>query len=126
MELIFKRPTNKPPCICILFTNTFHASKVNSNFVEDFNANKYSVTFEIIENKLDVILRLNERTAGWYRNVKFYSDKLTKFLHDTKNISEFSFCHIIEIQEKHIVVNTQPGLKLWVLKVDTVKLVREE
>ena len=126
MELILKQPKDKPPCICILFESSSVACKLNNEWVKDFGTNKFALDLEINGSNLDVVLKNPEfKLMHRYENVEFFPDKLSRFLYDTKKSELYSFCHVTAHYDKHIVALLPVTRKLWVLKIDIIKLKRE-
>lgn len=127
MELILKQPKGKNPCICILFENTYEASKLNQSWPNNYKTYLYDVTLDIQEGKLDLILKLEGFSLNYkYENIKHYPDKLFRFLYETKGAKQYNFCHIIEHLSKHIVARTTVNQANWVLMVGKLTVKKEE
>lgn len=124
MELILKRPDNKPPCICIKFDTNYQASTFNQILVDQYKESSFTITFQILRGKLDLII-IGADKPYKYKDLKFSPEKLNRFLQDTKEAGTFNLCHIITITNKDTVVTTVTGRLLWVLKVDSIKLSKE-
>ncbi len=60
-----------------------------------------------------------------YANVQFSPEKLNRFIEETRNAEVFTFCHIITVKNKDEVVYTPPKRKMWVIKINSVELVKE-
>ncbi len=126
MELILKQPENKPPCICILFDNSYEASRHNQKLVSQYSMYPFTIKLELQNSKLDLILTVGGLNTSYkYEDLKFAPDKLTRFLFNTKDSKAYNFCHVILKQDKHSVVQTMTNRLLWVLKIDSVEFVEE-
>ncbi|MES2284055.1 MAG: hypothetical protein V4547_00120 [Bacteroidota bacterium] len=124
MELIFKRPESKPPCICIKFDTSYQASTFNQILVDQYKESVFSIKFQLLRGKLDLIISGADKPHK-YKDLKFSPDKLNRFLQDTKEADTYNFCHIITTTNKDIVITTLTGRLLWVLKIEGVELIRE-
>lgn len=126
MELILKQPENKPPCICILFDNSYEASKHNQILVNQYKVYSFTIKFELQKSKLDLIITIGGLNTRYkYEDLKYFPDKLSRFLFNTKGSPTFNFCHVITNNDKHSVVQTMTNRLLWVLKVDSVNFIKE-
>lgn len=124
MELVLKRPTNKPPCICIKFATSYQASTFNQMVIEEYKESSFSIKFELRKDKLDLILLGADRPHK-YKDIKFSVDKLNRFLQETQGVEAYNFCHIITVKNKDTVITTLTARLLWVLKIDKVELIKE-
>ena len=126
MELILKQPFNKPPCICILFDNSYEASRLNQSFVIEHKTSTFDITFEWQESNLDLILKLEDGKINFrYFKLLHSPEKFQLFLSQTKASEVFSFCHIIKSQGKLEVVKTLSSQTLWVIKVKSLEVIKE-
>lgn len=127
MELILKRPKNKPPFIGILFKDEYEASTLNQSWVNSYKDSLYTITFEP-EGK-DLTLRFSLDGYGLnyrYKNLKHDSEKFFRFMYETKTHGRFNFAHLILVKDKHVVVSTTVNRALFVLGVKKVSLLVEE
>ncbi|MES2591699.1 MAG: hypothetical protein V4608_07430 [Bacteroidota bacterium] len=124
MELILKRPANKPPCICIKFATSYQASTFNQILIEEYKGSDFSIKFELRKDKLDLILTGADKPHT-YKDLKFSADKLNRFLQETQGVESYNFCHIITVKNKDTVITTLTARLLWVLKIDSVELIKE-
>jgi hypothetical protein len=127
MELILKRPINKPPCICIKFGSSYEGSKLHCALPNEYSSHPLSVKFELSRHgKLDiVIIAENYKIPYKYENVKFSPEKLNRFLVETEGTEAFNFCHIVTVKNKDEVLYTPYTRRLWVLKLKAAELIKE-
>lgn len=124
MELILKRPNNKPPCICIKFDTNYQASTFNQILIDQYKESTFSITFQLLRGKLDLII-IGADKPYKYKDLKFSPEKLNIFLRNTKETDTYNFCHIITITNKDTIVTAVTSRLLWVLKIDRIQLSRE-
>jgi hypothetical protein len=126
MELIFKQPRDKPPCICILFESDYVGGRYNKIIVDHYRKHPFIIKFEFEGGKLSMILQLKDSESKWkYDSLKYDAEKFYKFLYNTKDAKGFSLCHIASKNDTHIVLKTPVNILPWVLKVASVELVQE-
>ncbi|MFY9309182.1 MAG: hypothetical protein WAQ28_09080 [Bacteroidia bacterium] len=126
MELVFKRPKGKAPCICVLFETDYIGGRYNKIVVDHYHKYPFTIKFEFENEKLNMILKTKDYNFEWkYEGLKYTPEKFYKFLYDTKDVSSFSFCHIALKNSNHEVLRTPVNRLLWVLKINTVELVKE-
>ncbi len=124
-ELILKLPENKPPCICILFEREYDAQSLNYVFVTQHYRDNYKILFDIHrDGNLSLLFTHPDKSGLRYRyeNLKYDNDKLKRFIENTKECTQFTFCHIVNDKSRHRVVKTIVTPRLWVLKVAWVEV----
>ena len=60
-----------------------------------------------------------------YKDLKYDPEKLLKFLYTSRLNKEYNFAHIITKGDKHTVVRSITNRRLWVLKVNKLKVLFE-
>lgn len=126
MELILKLPPNKPPFIGILFRDKYRACTLNKSWVNNYNTHKYKIVLQVKGMVVDLII--TEEGMGFrhtYEDLKYDSQKLLKFMRQTKEDKLFNFGHIITVLDNHEVVKTLANQRLYVLKVVKIKFEME-
>lgn len=127
MELILKRPRNKPPFIGILFQDEYEASTLNQSWVNSYNTYLYNITLEPDGKEITLKLSLDGYGLNHrYKNLRHDPEKLYRFLYETKAHGKFNFAHLIMVRDKHTVVSTTVNRALFVLGVKKVTLLIEE
>jgi hypothetical protein len=125
MELVLKLPSGKPPFIGILFDFNEELGAYNIN--KDLLLNPFKATFAIAFDPYgkETDLRMlcsNPLSIRFYRNLKYNPTALEGFLRSTRFIKQFNFSHLIRCDGKETVVRASPENKLFVIKIDDVKL----
>lgn len=126
MEIVFKQPKDKPPCICILFENNYQAGRYQQTIINQFRKYPFVIKFEEIGGRLKIFLKVRDYNFDYkYENIEYSSEKLYKFLYNTKDSQAYSFCHVFLKDGNHELAKTSVNVLPWVLKVSSVELVRE-
>jgi hypothetical protein len=126
VELVLKKPENKPPFIGLLFESEYEATRINATWVNNYSMDKYEIIFEPKGTK--ITLRLINKGMGLnhpYENVDYKPELFKTFLKSTKAISIFNFSHIINTLDGHKVVRAVATGRLFVLKVEKIYLLYE-
>lgn len=124
IELVLKEPKDKPPCICMLFSDEWYAETENKHAINSNNTSLYILDFFIdSEDKLSMKFS-NESGSNKMRYyiTKYDKQELKAFYEKYKYAKLFSFCHLINDNGTHKIARSCNNNRLWVLKVIKVEL----
>jgi hypothetical protein len=127
MKLILKQPLNKLPFIGIEFKSEYEAECTNKMGIESYYTHTYHIILEPIGTNINVIMHTADSNLInlVYKNVEYDPIHLQKFLAVTSLNKNYNFSHVVLENNKHKVVQSQTNRRLWVLKVNTIKLLFE-
>lgn len=127
-ELVLKLPKDKPPFIGLLFSSATDAEKLNEDLVLEHKNKSYKILLEPLKGVISLRLICEEIvTVRFYNNIKCNPEKLSSWLYLTKNVKRFNFSHVArdyKIYDKLVVA--KPKYKLFVLSIESVKLITED
>jgi len=125
LELVLKRPKDKPPFIGVLFQNEFRAAKFNEWWILNPNETT-NIGLEIEPKKELLELRIVHAYANGsiYKIQNFHAFELHQFLIYAMSQQLVNFGHVLIKENKHIPARTLND-KLWVLKINKITFLRE-
>ncbi len=127
MKLILKQPLNKLPFVGIEFKSEYEAESFNKMGIESYYTHKYIILLEPNGKHLNLIMRTSDSNLInlVYKDVEYDPIQLQKFLALTSLNKGYNFSHLILEKNTHKVVQSQTNRRLWVLKVNAIKLLFE-
>lgn len=116
LKLITKLPEEKDPVICLCFEKEWDAQKTNADLVTKFRHDTYQIRFMPTEGCFMNLMLIGNENERLYKNIAYDYHKFIWWYEYTKNLKSFSFCHISEKFDKHIIARVVEGNRPFVLK----------
>lgn len=123
MELIFKLPENKHPFIGIRFENVKDACTINRDFVEMAKDTRFNASVIPGSTAILNLICENPYSLRVYRDLKFDHHHLKVFQNRAWNSKAFNFGHVLKKFDHDELVQTLPGLKNFVIKLNDFKII---
>lgn len=125
LQLVLKRPKDKPPFLGVLFDSEFKASRYNEWWIQNpGEATRIGLMIEPKRGVLEIKIVPAYANGSVYRIEDFKPFELQQFLIYAMSQKVVNFGHVIIKENKHIPVRTNNG-KLWVLKISNIEFIKE-
>lgn len=122
MELVVKLPKDKPPFIGIVFENRYEASRLNQDLVNQHKDKLFTIVLEPIA-RINLRLICSEINFFYqYMSLKCDAEKLKRWMQNINHDTKINFSHLIREKDKDIVIETMTDRKLFVLKVESIRI----
>jgi hypothetical protein len=127
LKLILKLPKDKPPFIGVQFSNHYDASRTNAEAVYHINGRSCKIVLEPKDHYIDLQIKCEDAMMSYlYKSLDYSPEKLKQWLHLVSMTKQFNFGHVTLEQDDHKIAKVGSGMKNYVIKVESVKLVSEE
>lgn len=124
-NLIIKLAEEKDPAVLICFENEMDARKINSDLLEKFGKDVYSLRF-MPQGRLMNLMVIGKDVERLYKNLTYDYNKFIWWLNYAKHSNSLTFCHVTQEFDKIKLANTWKDNKKFILKVDRYCLVEQQ